>query len=194
MSASQLAQDLHIHTTWSHADSSVVPEQTIELIAAAEHARIRGISDHFEHIADRFDAYRRAVSAAGLRVGTEIDGHRSVPAALDCPCDYRIFHCYDQGADYRALESLLADDIPVIVAHPNALDTDLERVPNECLIELNNRYIWRCDWMAFYGPYRNRFRFVISSDAHQPNWLGQSIARLAARELGIEETLVFEPD
>jgi histidinol phosphatase-like PHP family hydrolase len=48
--------------------------------------------------------------------------------------------------------------------------------------------------MAFYGPYRNRFRFVISSDAHQPNWLGQSIARLAARELDIEETLVFEPD
>jgi histidinol phosphatase-like PHP family hydrolase len=193
MSDTQLVQDLHIHTTWSYDDSSVVPEQTIELVAATRHARVCGISDHFEHIVDRFDAYRTAVLDAGLLVGTEIDGHRSVSAALDCPCDYRIFHCYDRDADYRALEALLADGPPVIVAHPNALQTDLERVPGDCIIELNNRYIWRCDWMRFYGPYRDRFRFVLSSDAHQPNWLGQSVAQLAARQLGIEETRLFEP-
>jgi histidinol phosphatase-like PHP family hydrolase len=188
----KLTQDLHIHTTWSAADSAVVAEQTIELVAATEHAEVVGISDHFEHIADRFDDYRKAVEAAGLLVGTEIDGHLSVPAALEHPCDYRIFHCYDQDADYRALETLLADGSPVIVAHPNALDTDLDRVPQECLIELNNRYVWRCDWMAFYGPFRNRFRFVLGSDAHQPNWLGQSMARLAARDLGVEETRLFD--
>lgn len=187
----KFTQDLHIHTTWSHADSAVVPEQTVELVAAARHAEVIGISDHFEHIADRFDGYREAVSAAGLLVGTEIDGHLSVAAALEHPCDYRIFHCYDQDADYRALETLLADGPPVIVAHPNALDTDLSRVPEGCLIELNNRYVWRCDWMSFYGPYRDRFRFVLSSDAHQPNWLGQSIAQLAARQLGIDETRLF---
>jgi histidinol phosphatase-like PHP family hydrolase len=186
-----LPQDLHIHTTWSAFDSSVVPEQTLELVAAVGHARIVGISDHFEHIAEHFDEYRRAVRAAGLRVGTEIDGHENVAAAVQAPCDYRIFHCRDRAGDYRALETLLAAGTPVIVAHPNALDTDLDRVPPECLIELNNRYIWRCNWRRFYGPYRERFRFVIGSDAHQPNWLGQSVARAAAAELGIEETLVF---
>jgi hypothetical protein len=31
----------------------------------------------------------------------------------------------------------------VIVAHPTAFDTDLGRVPSECLIEINNRYVWK---------------------------------------------------
>lgn len=191
MTTETLPQDLHIHTTWSTGDASVVPEQTIELIAAVGHARIRGISDHFEHIFTRFDAYRGAVQAAGLRVGTEVDGHEWVSAALDAPCDYRIFHCRDRDADYRALETLLADGPPVIVAHPNALDTDLRRVPPECFVEINNRYIWRCDWRRFYGPFRARFRFVISSDAHQPNWLSQTVARYVAADLGLRETLLF---
>ncbi|MCG6942467.1 MAG: hypothetical protein LJE69_14600 [Thiohalocapsa sp.] len=192
MRPAPLPQDLHIHSTWSDKDGAVVPEQTIGLIAATGHARIRGISDHFEMVVDRWDDYRAEVMAAGLRVGTEINGHEWAPAALDADCDYRIFHCWDRAADYRALEALLADGKPVIVAHPNALGTDLDRVPPECLVELNNRYIWRCDWRAEYGPWAERFRFVISSDAHQPNWLGQSIARHVAAELGIAETLVFQ--
>lgn len=191
MSLGPLPQDLHIHTTWSASDGAVVPEQTLSLIADIGHAHILGISDHFEMIADDFDAYRASVVAEGLLVGTEIDGHDWVPAALDADCDYRIFHCYDRDQDYRALEQLLADDCPVIVAHPNALDTKLSRIPPGSLVELNNRYIWRCNWRDFYGPYRERFRFVISSDAHQPNWLNQTVARHVAASLQITETLLF---
>ena len=186
-----LRQDLHLHTTWSNEDSAIVPEQTLELIASVRHARVIGISDHFEHIHDRFDDYANAVRAAGLRVGTEVNGHAWADAALALSCDYRIYHCWDCDADYAALERLLADGTPVIVAHPNALGTDLDRVPTDCLVELNNRYVWRCDWRAFYGPYRDRFRFVLSSDAHQPNWLNQTVAQHVAKALGIRETLLF---
>ena len=42
-----LQQDLHIHTTYSTSDTSVVPEQTIALVASLKHARIVGLSDHF---------------------------------------------------------------------------------------------------------------------------------------------------
>jgi len=35
------------------------------------------------------------------------------------------------------------------------------------------------------------FSFVIDSDAHQPHWLNQNIARYVARELEITETLLF---
>jgi hypothetical protein len=87
---------------------------------------------------------------------------------------------------------LLATRRPVITTHPNALATNLDRVSAECYVEINNRYIWRCDWHAFYGPYCGRFRLIISSDAHQPNRLGQSVARCAAAELGIEEQLLFK--
>lgn len=189
-----LYQDLHIHTTWSDQDSAVVPEQTIELIAAVEHARVVGISDHFEHVCDRFDDYAAAVRRAGLRLGTEVNGHPWVEAALAVDCDYWIFHCYDRDADYAALERLVASGRPVIVAHPNALDTNLARVPPECLVEINNRYVWRCDWRRFYGPYAGRFQYVLSSDAHQPNWLGQAVARHVAASLGIRERLVFPFD
>lgn len=191
MKPARLPQDLHIHTTWSYGDDAVVPEQTIALVAALNHARVRGISDHFEYVVDRFDEYREAVRAAGLLVGTEVNGHEWVPAALATDCDYFIFHCYDRDADYRAMETLLAGGRPVIVAHPNALSTDLDRLPPQALVELNNRYIWRCDWRSFYGPYKRRFRFVLGSDAHQPNWLNQIVARYAASELGIEEVLLF---
>lgn len=103
-----LQQDLHIHTTYSTTDSSVVPEQTVALVAAVKHAVIVGISDHFE-----------------------------------------------------------------------------------CLVEINNRYIWRTDWRRYYGPFVHQFEFVIGSDAHQPNWLSQAVAQHAAATLGIEEHLIF---
>lgn len=188
-----LPQDLHIHSTWSDGDSSVVAEQTIDFVSQLNHARVVGISDHFELIGeDRFAEYSRQVKAAGLRVGMEIDGHRWVPAAAQADADYRIFHCYDRDADYKALERLLEGGQPVIVAHPNALETNLDRVPPECLVEINNRYIWRCDWRSYYGPFVERFEFVVSSDAHQPNWLSQTVARHVAAVLGVCEKLLFE--
>lgn len=187
-----LPQDLHLHTTWSSGDGAIVPEQTVALIAALGHACTVGISDHFEHIHDRFDAYAAEVRGAGLKLGTEVNGHEWVDAALDVACDYRIFHCYDRDADYAALETLLAAGDPVIVAHPNALDTNLGRVPPECLVEINNRYVWRCDLERFYGPHVERFEFVISSDAHQPNWINQTVARHVAARLGVRERLLFE--
>jgi histidinol phosphatase-like PHP family hydrolase len=187
-----LLQDLHIHTTYSQSDSSVVPEQTIALVAAVQHARIVGISDHFENLVDgRFGIYEKEIRAADLKVGIEVDGHAWVDQAANYNVDYFIFHCRDRAADYRSLERLLATRRPVIIAHPNALDTDLNRVPGECLVEINNRYVWRSDWERFYGPFKDRFKFVLGSDAHQPNWLGQSVARHAANRLGVEEHLVF---
>jgi len=187
-----LAQDLHIHTIWSDGDSAVVPEQTVDFVAELAHARVAGISDHLEFIHDRFDAYSAQVRGAGFKVGMEVNGHEWLAAALEVDCDYRIFHCFDRDADYAALERLLESGVPLIVAHPNALNTDLRRVPVECLVELNNRYVWRCDWRAFYGPHVERFRFVLSSDAHQPNWLNQTVARHVAARLGVTEHLVFE--
>lgn len=187
-----LTQDLHIHTVWSSGDSAIAPEQTIGLIAELKHARIMGISDHFEHIHDRFDEYSAAVRSAGLKLGMEVNGHEWVDAALDVDCDYRIFHCFDRDAEYAALDRLQESGRPVIVAHPNALNTQLGRVPPECLIEINNRYVWRCNWRQFYGPFVDRFRFVISSDAHQPNWLNQTVARHVAERLGIAEHLLFD--
>jgi histidinol phosphatase-like PHP family hydrolase len=184
-------QDLHIHTVFSSQDSSVVPEQTPELIARIRHAQVIGISDHFEHFADTaYDAYLKRIRALGLLAGTEVDGAASVGFAASLGFDYYIFHCRDRAADYVGAERLLATGRPVIIAHPHALQTNLDRVPDACLVEINNRYIWRCDWLAYYGPYRERFQFVISSDAHQPNWLSQSVARRAAAELGLTELLM----
>ena len=188
-----LPQDLHVHSTWSDGDGAIVAEQTIGLIAELRHARILGISDHFELVGeDRFEEYRREIRRAGLKVGMEIDGHRWVSAAIAADADYRIFHCYDRDPDYKALDRLLETDQPLIVAHPNALGTNLDRVPPECLIEINNRYVWRCDWRSYYGPFVRRFQFVISSDAHQPNWLNQTVARHVAAELGVREKLLFD--
>lgn len=194
MHRSPIQQDLHIHTTWSSGDSAVVPEQTIELVAAIRHAPVMGISDHFEHLADgRYEGYQRAVRRAGLRLGMEVDGQAWVRAAIDAASnDYFVIHCYDTDADYHALEALLATSKPVIVAHPHMLDTKLDRVPAEALVEINNRYIWRCDWRRFYAPFRDRFRFVLSSDAHQPNWLNQTVAQYVAAELGIIESVLYE--
>ena len=86
-----LAQDLHIHTTWSHGDSAIVAEQTVELVARVGHARITGISDHFEYLVDDgIDAYADAVRQAGLRVGTEVNKHRWVAAAREAPVEYYV--------------------------------------------------------------------------------------------------------
>jgi histidinol phosphatase-like PHP family hydrolase len=187
-----LQQDLHIHTTFSTSDSAVVPEQTVALVAAVRHARTVGISDHLDSLVEgRFDAYNREVRQAGLRLGVEVDGHRWAAEAKRYDVDYYIVHCRDQDADYRCLEILLATGKPVIIAHPNALGTDLGRVPAECLVEINNRYVWRSEWASYYGPFKERFRFVIGSDAHQPNWLGQAVARHVAAQLGVQEHLVF---
>lgn len=184
-------QDLHIHTVYSKHDSSVVPAQRLELVARVKHAEIMGISDHFEHFADNeYDRYVQDVSAHGFLVGTEVDGAQSVDFAASLTFDYYIYHCRDRLDDYRGADRLLATGRPVIIAHPNALDTDLNRVPPECLVELNNRYVWHVDWVNFYGPHKERFEFVISSDAHQPQWLGQSVARRAAMDLGLQEKLL----
>jgi histidinol phosphatase-like PHP family hydrolase len=187
-----LSQDLHIHTTYSIADSAVAPEQTVALVAAVKHAGIVGISDHFDSLVDgRFEEYEKEVRQAGLRVGVEVDGHAWVADAADYTVDYYIFHCRDQSPDYMSLDILLATNKPVIIAHPNMLNTDLNRVPPECLIEINNRYVWRTDWQQFYMPFKDHFKFVVSSDAHQPNWLGQAVAHYVAEQLGIQEYLVF---
>jgi histidinol phosphatase-like PHP family hydrolase len=186
-------QDLHIHTIFSKYDSSVVAEQTPELVVRVGHAQVLGISDHFEHIADDdYADYVARLRALKLLLGTEVDGAASVDSAAALAFDYYIYHCRDLAADYRGAERLLATGRPVIIAHPNALQTDLHRVPEACLVELNNRYIWRCDWQAFYAPHKERFRFVISSDAHQPNWLSQAVARNAAAELGIRELSITD--
>ena len=170
-----------------------MPEQTPELIARIGHAQVVGISDHFEHFADAaYDQYVERLRALDMLVGTEVDGAASVDFAASLAFDYYIYHCRDTAADYRGIDLLLATGRPVIIAHPNALGTDLARVPTACLLEINNRYVWRCDWKAFYGPYSDRFRFVLSSDAHQPHWLSQNVARRVAAELGIQEQAIAD--
>jgi len=187
-----LQQDLHVHTTYSSNDSAIVAEQTVALVTAVKHAGIVGISDHFDSLVDGdFENYEREIRRAGLKVGVEVDGHAWVAEAVNYNVDYYIFHCRDQNADYHSLDKLLATGKPVIVAHPNILDTNLNRVPSECLVEINNRYVWRTDWKQFYSPFKDHFKFVISSDAHQPNWLGQAVAHYAAEQLGIQEHIVF---
>lgn len=187
----KLPQDLHIHTTFSRHDGAVVPEQTVEMIASIAHARIIGISDHFESIADEFPAYRDALLARGFRVGTEVNGADWTGQAQRVEAEYYIYHCRDRVADYQGAERLLATGKPVIIAHPLVLETNLKRVPTGCLIEINNRYIWRSDWFGALKPFVPLFAFVLGSDAHQPHWLNQGVARYVARVLGVEETLLF---
>jgi PHP family Zn ribbon phosphoesterase len=70
-----LQQDLHIHTTYSTSNNSVVPEQTVALVAAVKHAIIVGISDHFECLVNGdFEGYEKEIRQAGLKVGVEVDG------------------------------------------------------------------------------------------------------------------------
>jgi histidinol phosphatase-like PHP family hydrolase len=183
-------QDLHIHTTFSRDDGAVAPEQTVELVAAIGHARIVGISDHLESLIDDFPRYARALSSHGFLVGTEVNGADWVREAEAVDAHYYVYHCRDRDGDYRGAERLLAAGKPVIIAHPLILQTDLRRVPPSCLIEINNRYVWRSNWETL-RPFAASFSFVIDSDAHQPHWLNQNVARYVAAELGITETLLF---
>jgi len=187
-------QDLHIHTVYSVGDSAIVKEQTPEFIYKIRHAQVIGISDHFEYIVDPdvFETYEKELRRYGFYVGTEISGFSLVSQAIKTNCDYFVYHC-SIDPDYKAVEMLIDTKKPVIIAHPLILGTDLKRIPEGCYIEINNRYIWRSDWRRELSPYISRFRFVISSDAHQPGWLNQNVARHVCRELGIRETILF-PD
>jgi len=188
----QVPQDLHIHTVFSNGDGAVVPEQTLELIARVRHARILGISDHADLIVRHgsYETYAAQVRARGFHLGLELTNHDQIPDALAMNPEYFVYHCPNTPESYRGAERLLTTGKPVIIAHPQICGTDLDRVCPECLIEINNRYIWQRDWREL-APFARRFRFVINSDAHQPLWLGQHVARAAAAELGIHEHLVF---
>ena len=185
-------QDLHIHTIYSSGDSAVVKEQTINLIAKIHHAEIIGISDHFEYLEGSvFQKYSEEVKAHNFKLGTEIDGHHKVDSAIQYNFDYYIYHCWDSEKDYKALDRLLLTNKPVIIAHPYAVGTDLSKVSADCYVEINNRYVYRYDWKKYFEHFIDKFRFVLSSDAHQPNWLSQNISRYVAMDLGIEETILF---
>jgi hypothetical protein len=187
-----LDQDLHIHTTFSVGDSAIVPQQTIAFIAAVKHARIIGISDHFDYITEKkFEPYQSEVVKHGFILGTEVDGANWVEEAIKYPFEYFVYHCYDHERDYQGVSKLLSTGKPVIIAHPQALDTNLNKIPKECYIEINNRYVWRYNWKSYYKPFIGSFRFILNSDAHQPNWLNQTIAEYAAKELGVENTMIF---
>jgi hypothetical protein len=186
-----LPQDLHIHTAYSHLDRSVVPEMTPALIASIGHACRIGISDHIECLTETFDEYEAEVRSLGLYLGMEVNGAEWAGLAIEAPTDYYIYHCRDNADDYRGAELLLTTGKPVVIAHPMMLGTNLERVPRECFLEINNRYVWKYDFITGFSPYIDQFNFVISSDAHQPNWIGQTTARWAAAQLGVEETLLF---
>ncbi len=187
------AQDLHVHTVFSRMDGAVVPEQTVALVGWMGHARVAGISDHLEAVHKEFPAYAAEVRRHGLKLGVEVNGASWVSTARRLPVDYFVYHCRDTTADYRGAATLLDVGRPVIVAHPMALGTDLARVPAGCLIEINNRYVWRDDWQRKLAPFRRRFSFVLGSDAHQPHWLNQNVARRVAAALGVAETLLFDP-
>lgn len=185
-------QDLHIHTIYSTGDGAVANEQTISLVKSIRHAAITGISDHFEYLVNGriFDQYEKDVRSAGFKVGIEVSGHSLVPEAVKRNNDYFIYHCSSQE-DYDAIELMLGTGKPVIIAHPLIMGTDLDKVPSECYIEVNNRYVWRSNWRAGFSKYVNDRRFVIGSDAHQPNWLNQNVARHVCQVLGIHESILF---
>lgn len=189
----QYNQDLHIHTIYSTRDSAVVNEQTFELISSIKHAKIIGISDHFEHLLENnlIIEYLQMLDLYNFRKGTEIDGHRYVKEAIKYDFDYFIYHCWNVQEDYKAIELLLNTGKPVIIAHPYATDTNLNLIPDNCIIEINNRYIYRYDWKNFLTPYLDKFKFILSSDAHQPHWLNQTISLYVANELNIKEEILF---
>ena len=189
----QVPQDLHMHTVYSTGDSSVVSQQTVELITAVAHARILGISDHFDFVfGERFEEYAADLRGHGLKVGTEVDGAEWVSDALSVEADYYVYHCRDSHREYRGAERLADSGKPVIIAHPFIMRTNLRKLSENCYVEINNRYIWRSNWRRELGPFvGGPYRFVISSDAHKPNWLSQNVARYVAGEMGIEETLLF---
>ena len=185
-------QDLHIHTEYSYGDRAVIKGMTVELIAWLKHAQIIGISDHFEYLTGKvFTKYQKHVKSSGFYCGTEVDGYKEARKAIDYEFDYFIYHCFDKRKDYEGANILLSTQKPVIIAHPYAIGTRLEKVPESCFVEINNRYIWRNDWKKVLSPFVNKFKFILSSDAHQPNWLNQDISIKVARELDLQETIIF---
>ena len=188
----QCNQDLHIHTVFSVGDSAVSEQQTLDLISKINHAKIIGISDHFEYLGeDKFEYYKERVSSFGFKVGTEVDGKDFVNEASSLDFEYYIYHCWDNKNDYKGIEKLLGSGKPVIIAHPHVTDTDLGKIPPECYLEINNRYVYRYDWHKYFRDYIDKFKFVLSSDAHQPHWLNQNVARHVAAQLGIKESIIF---
>ena len=181
-----LPQDLHCHTVLSSKDKDVHPLQTPEFIREHRHAEIIGISDHFDMIVD-FEEYSHRLRACGFFVGCEVDGADWVDQARNLPFDYYFYHLRPRDEDYEGRKALVATGRPVIVSHPMELGTDLSRLPDGAITEINNRYIWRNNWREFFTPHLGRLKFVISSDAHQPNWLGQRMARQVQCALGIDE-------
>ena len=186
----RVSQDLHVHTVFSRTDGAIVPQQTLDLIKAVRHAEVIGISDHFEQVQD-MALYEKSVRAHGFHFGLELNGPEWVADAAQVGADYYVYHCPDRRDAYRQAERLLATGKPVIIAHPNVMQTNLGCVPPDCLIEINNRYVWQTDWAKCYGDHTKSFRFVISSDSHQPSWLNQNVARYVAERLGVTETLLF---
>ena len=187
-----IKQDLHIHTVYSTGDSSVVPEQTVELIAKVGHAEIIGISDHLDYLDDAgFEEYKEKVRFFGLKLGCEVDGAEWADRALELPTAYYIYHCRDEEKEYKGIERLLSRNVPVIAAHPMMMGTKIGKLPQEVYVEINNRYVWRRDWKTFYSPHARTRQFIFGSDAHQPNWLNQTMVRFAGEQLGIEETLLW---
>jgi histidinol phosphatase-like PHP family hydrolase len=185
-------QDLHIHTVYSTHDGAVVPEQTLDLVESVRHADVIGISDHFQYIDGKaFDAYSKDVLSRGFKLGTEVGGGDEAADAVDYPFDYFIYHCRNKKKHYRGLDTLLSTGKPVIVAHPLQLGTDFSKLSDGCLVEINNRYIWRHDWRRHLTPVLGRFRFLLNSDAHQPNWLNLNVSRMVASKMAIEETILF---
>lgn len=181
-----------MHTVFSSGDGAIVPQQTLELIAAMKHAEIIGISDHLDYITGSvFEIYEKSVRSFGFKLGTEVDGHNWVNEALRYPVDYYVYHCYDTDADYRGAERLLNSGKPLIIAHPQALNTDLTKIPPQSLVEINNRYTFRYDWRKYYSPFVNQFKFILNSDAHQPHWLNHVVAVYVANELGVTNTIIF---
>lgn len=186
-------QDLHIHTEFSYGDRAVIKGMTMDLIEWLNHAEIIGISDHFEYLTGKqYKIYYETAREHSFYCGTEVDGYKEAKKAIDYNFDYYIYHCFDREKDYEGANILISSGKPVIIAHPYALGTNLEKINPECIVEINNRYIWRrADWKQELTPYRDKFKFVLSSDAHQPNWLNQEISIKVAKELGISETILF---
>lgn len=190
----KIVQDLHIHSTYSTGDTAVAPQQTLELIAALEHAEVRGISDHFEYLTEAsvFEEYRRKAHNLGFYCGCEVNDSSDAEKALDYPYDYYIYHCRNQASEYKGAERLLEAGKPIIISHPMAMGADLNKVPTDCFIEVNNRYVWQREYKNYYSPHLNRFRFLCGSDAHKPNWLNHLVASYAMEEMGLENTLIFK--
>lgn len=186
------AQDLHVHSEFSEGDPAWVPQQTVEFVKSVGHARILGISDHIDLVGlVNYPAYREAVRAQGLYLGIEVGGAGWVEEALEMDVDYYLYECPDRPDDYAGAERLLATGKPVVIAHPLMRGTDFDRLPPQCLVEINNNYVWRYDWRALLAPHVSRFGFVIGSDAHRPTMLNQTVARYVAAQLGIREVVLF---